>query len=115
MLEKERHFGTFRGIIKLDEALLEDNVYYLSEIDEKWRRKYEVKNPPPIGLNKRPISAIERLDNLNKNFDNSQFAKFYKLSVGERLDIISSRSECQVDRVAIQSGGLSLEIADTMI
>lgn len=58
---------------------------------------------------------MERLENLNKSIDNSQFAKFYKLPVGDRLDIISNRSEGQVDRVAIQSGGLSVEIADTMI
>lgn len=58
---------------------------------------------------------MERLEKLNQNIDNSQFAKFYKLSVGDRLDIISRRSEGEVDRVAIQSGGLSVEIADTMI
>lgn len=30
MLEKQKNYGVFRGQIKMDEKLLDDNVYYLS-------------------------------------------------------------------------------------
>lgn len=33
MLEREKNYGVFKGIIKLDDSLLDDNVYYLAEID----------------------------------------------------------------------------------
>ncbi len=53
---------------------------------------------------------------MNKIIDNSgEFAKFYKLSVSDRFDIVNSRLNNQIDRVAIQTGGLSLDLADTMI
>lgn len=88
--------------------MIDDNVFYLSEIDDKWRRKYEIKNPFPIDLDKRPISAMGRLENLNKIIDDSQFAKFYKLPVGDRLDIVNTQMGSKLDNVAIRSGGLSV-------
>lgn len=68
-----------------------------------------------MGLDKRPISAMERLENLNTIIDSSHFSKFYKLPVNDRLDMVSSQVERQLDRSIIQSGGLSIEVADTMI
>lgn len=61
MLEREKNFGVYKGPIKLNEALLDDNVFYLTEIDEKWRRKYDIKNPSTIGINRRDISSMMRL------------------------------------------------------
>lgn len=40
MLEREKNYGIFKGVIKLNESMIDDNVFYLSEIDDKWRRKY---------------------------------------------------------------------------
>ena len=52
---------------------------------------------------------MERLENLNKSIQGEgNFSKFYKLSVGERLDIVNSKSKNSLDRVALQTGGLSL-------
>lgn len=61
MMEREKNYGVYKGLIKLDENLLEDNCFYLTEIDEKWRRKYDIKNPTTIEINKRPISSMLRL------------------------------------------------------
>ena len=81
----------------------------MTEIDEKYRRTYNIKNPSPLDMNKTPISAMERLENLNKSIQGEgNFSKFYKLSVGERLDIVNSKSKNSLDRVALQTGGLSL-------
>lgn len=92
MLQKQKNYGVFRGQIKMDEKLLDDNVYYLSQIDEKWRRKYLIKNQSPIDINKKSISSMLRLQNLNKTISaDSSFSKFYKLSVGERLDIVNQK------------------------
>ena len=86
MLEREKNFGTYKGPIKLNEALLDDNVFYLTDIDEKWRRKYDIKNPSTIGINRRDISSMMRLENLNKSMENEPgFNKFYKLSVNDRI------------------------------
>lgn len=71
MLEREKNYGVWKGLVKVDEKFLDDNVYYLAEIDDKWRRRYEIKNPTLIDLNKRPISSMIRLENLNKTIDNS--------------------------------------------
>lgn len=30
MLEREKNYGVFRGQIKLDEKLIDDNVFYLT-------------------------------------------------------------------------------------
>jgi len=60
-MEREKNYGVFKGQIKLDERLLDDNVFYLAEIDDKWRRRYEIKNPSSIDINKRPISSMVRL------------------------------------------------------
>lgn len=96
--------------------MLDDNVFYLSEIDEKWRRKYEVKNPSPIGINRTNISSMMRLENLNKNIDcEPGFNKFYKLSVNDRIEIVSGKIGKELDRVALLSGGLNIELADSMI
>jgi hypothetical protein len=61
MLEREKNYGVYRGRVELNEQLIDDNVFYLTEIDDKWRRKYEIKNPSPIDIDKRPISSMLRL------------------------------------------------------
>lgn len=43
MLQKEKSYGVFRGKVKLEDSLLNENVYYLSEVDDKWRRHYHKK------------------------------------------------------------------------
>lgn len=35
--------------------------------------------------------------------------------MSDRLDVVNSRLNNELDRVAIQSGGLNLDVADTMI
>ena len=40
MLEREKNYGVWKGLVKVDEKFLDDNVYYLAEIDDKWRRRY---------------------------------------------------------------------------
>jgi hypothetical protein len=67
MLDRENSYGKFQGKIELNENLLEDNVYYLTEIDEKYRRSYNIKNPSPLDMNKTPISGLKRLESLNKS------------------------------------------------
>ena len=71
MLEREKNYGVFKGVIKLDQRLLDDNVFYLAAIDDNWRRRYQIKNPSSVDINKRPISSNERLENLNKAIDSS--------------------------------------------
>jgi hypothetical protein len=61
MLERERNYGVFKGKITANDEVIDDGVFYLKEIDEKWRRKYEIKNPPIIGITRGPISSILRL------------------------------------------------------
>jgi hypothetical protein len=55
MLQKEKAYGSFRGRLEVDDSLLADNVYYLSEIDEKWRRHYK-KRTSGLQLAKNSIS-----------------------------------------------------------
>lgn len=45
----------------MNENWLEDNVFYLHEIDEKFRRKYEIRNPIQISLKKDTVFSISRL------------------------------------------------------
>ena len=76
----------------MNEDLLDDNVFYLAEIDDKWRRRYEIKNPSTVGINRKSISAMMRLENLNKTIDSEPgFNKFYKLSVNDRIEIVNGK------------------------
>ena len=84
MLSKEKCYGTLKGVIKHKDDWIDDNVFFLSNIDEKWRRKYDIKNA--IGLNKKSISSMMRLENLKKGLGGKdEFSKFYKLSVNDRI------------------------------
>ena len=40
MYQKEKNYGHFQGKIEINFDQLNDNCFYLSEIDSKWRRKY---------------------------------------------------------------------------
>lgn len=44
MSEREKSYGNFFGKIKVEFDKLDEDVYYLTEIDSQWRRKYEVRN-----------------------------------------------------------------------
>lgn len=55
MLQKEKAYGHFQGKLKVEDALLNDNVYYLKEIDSKWRRHYQ-KKTTSLQLAKNSIS-----------------------------------------------------------
>lgn len=61
MAEREKNFGVFKGVVPLNDKFVGDDVFYLTEVDDKWRRKYEIKNPTVVDMNKRPISAMLRL------------------------------------------------------
>ena len=61
MLQREKNFGQFRGIIPLKEELIEDDVFYLTRIDEKWRRFYEIKKSSKVELKKNIVSSMIRL------------------------------------------------------
>lgn len=37
-----------------------------------------------------------------------QFSKFYKLPVNDRFEIVNNRVNDEIDRVTVQTGGLSL-------
>jgi len=42
LLDKEKKYGNFKGKISLNQNIIGDNVFYLSEIDAKWRRTYKL-------------------------------------------------------------------------
>jgi hypothetical protein len=52
MLFKEKNYGKLKGRIDGNMNLLNDNVYYLDNIDHKWRRTYKIKNPKTSNLTK---------------------------------------------------------------
>lgn len=62
--EKENRYGKAVGKVKLIPELLEDGSYYLVEVDEKMRRKYQQYRPPePTVISKKEISntAMQRI------------------------------------------------------
>lgn len=86
MLQKEQSYGNFRGKIDVDESLLSANVFYLSEIDSKWRRSYS-KTTSELKLASSAISFNEKVSNdritnlIDKRISVPDVGKFYKLSI----------------------------------
>lgn len=58
MLEKERVYGNFRGTITPSSTFLNEDVFYLTEIDEKWRRNYAFNRKKEVSLAKNDINFI---------------------------------------------------------
>lgn len=97
MAEREKSFGNFFGKIKVQFDKLDEDVYYLSEIDEKWRRKYEFRSSP-IRMTADKISSekmLQRIESLNKKipFDGE---KFYKIPVLDRIDYVNSKIDTKM-------------------
>lgn len=72
-------------------------MYYLSEIDDKWRRKYEVRNSH-INMKADKISSdkmLERIESLDKKmpFDGG---KFYKMPIIDRIEYVNSKIDAKM-------------------
>ena len=97
MLQKEQNYGKWKGKVEVDESLLSDNVFYLSEIDEKWRRKYGLK-AASLKLSKDNISYNERIKNLvDKKMPNADISKFCKLGINDRRNALEQMTSCKVN------------------
>ena len=82
MKEREQNYGKFKGKTEVREGWLDDNVFYLKEIDENWRRFYDIKNSSQIDFKRNIVSSMARLENINKSVGNKDnLSKFYKLPV----------------------------------
>lgn len=115
MMQKEKSYGKWKGKVPINSSLLDEGVFYLDEIDEKWRRTYKVKNSTLSNLVKDNVSSMERLINLDKVIQREDTNKFHKLSVLQRRDIISAKLNYELSDNDLDNGGLSLEMADGMI
>lgn len=65
MSEKEQSYGKFKGKIVPNFEYLNENCFYLTEIDSKWRRSYEVNNHHKLNLAKDNINALKRIPGLD--------------------------------------------------
>jgi len=78
--------------------LLSDNVFYLSEIDEKWRRRYSQKASTSLKLSKDNISYNDRIKTLiDKKVPTGDASKFYKLNIGDRRNALEQMANCKVN------------------
>jgi degradative hydroxymethylglutaryl-CoA reductase len=98
---------------------LNEEAYYLSEVDDKWRRKYSFNCKIEVSLAKDNISFIERIPGLNASMkeehEKVDTSKFYKLSVEGRRLSIEDNKNIKLDEDLLNSGGISTEEANTMI
>jgi hypothetical protein len=98
---------------------LNEEAYYLSEVDDKWRRKYSFNGKIEVSLAKNNISFIERIPGLNASMkeehEKVDTSKFYKLSVEGRRLSIEDNKNIKLDEDLLNSGGISTEEANTMI
>ena len=88
--EKENRYGKVLGKIKAIPEMLEDGTFYLTEVDDKMRRKYQqIKLPESKGIAKKDISsmtAIERIENIDHQIASGEhFSGLYKLSIPKRV------------------------------
>jgi hypothetical protein len=74
--------------VELDLNWLADNTYYLEAIDDKWRRSYKLKGLQAESLAKNSISAVERINNIDKRIPIPEIKEekksFHKMSVEGR-------------------------------
>ena len=90
MFQKQKNYGHFQGKIEINFDQLNDNCFYLSEIDSKWRRKYGFNQNKEISLEKTNINAIRRIPGLDARVDKLKVdtSKFYKMSVEGRRNSV---------------------------
>lgn len=84
MKYKEETYGKWRGKIEVDLNLIADNTFYLEAIDDKWRRSYKLKQLQGETLVKNNISAIERINMIDKLIPITQEKSFHKMSINDR-------------------------------
>lgn len=80
--------------------MLNENVFYLSEIDEKWRRKYSFHENKEVTLKKVNINSIQRIPGLDAKMveeNKIDTSKFYKLTVEGRRLSIEDLTKCKLD------------------
>jgi hypothetical protein len=59
MHQRQMNYGKFFGKIEVDYSKLSSDVFYLSEVDDKWRRKYNYRGTNmKIAANKISETAI---------------------------------------------------------
>lgn len=103
-------------MIKPNFDYINDDCFYLQEVDAKWRRKYAFHQNRELSLAKNNISFIERIPGLNaKMVEPLDGSKFYKMSVEDRQSFIINNKNIKLDVENLNSGGISIENANTMI
>jgi hypothetical protein len=117
--EKENRYGKILGRIKVLPEMLEDGTFYLTEVDDKMRRKYQqTKLPETKGIAKKDISsttAMERIENLDQQIaSDDHFSGLYKLTVAKRVEKLLQKIP-NIDVSLLESGGLTMPKADIMI
>lgn len=116
LLEKEKKYGIFKGVIPLNQNIIGDNVYYLSEIDSKWRRIYKLNQNKKPALQTDKINFIKRIPGLDYKMSKGDGeSKFHKLTVDGRIATVEDMTGISLDRQALNMGGITTENANSMI
>ncbi|XP_031472500.1 uncharacterized protein LOC116244767 [Nymphaea colorata] len=115
MKYKEETYGKWRGKIEVDLNLIADNTFYLEAIDDKWRRSYKLKQLQGETLVKNNISAIERINNIDKMIPITQEKSFHKMTINDRREVIQRKLNDSLDHSLLESGGIDSEQGDKII
>lgn len=115
LLDKEKKYGNFKGKIPLNQNIIGDNVFYLSEIDAKWRRTYKLNQNKKPALETDKINFIKRIPGLDSKMSKGDESKFHKLTVDGRIAVVEDITGITLDREALNRGGITTENANSMI
>ena len=114
MIHRQQNYGVLKGKPRGDVGQLEEGAYYLTEIDDKWRRYYKMKPISQVPIVKNAINFIERIRDIDKKIP-YEAPKFYKMSVPERREALGHMTGVPLDTATLEEGGLNTKTADSMI